>query len=105
MPRATAAEATADPTLHSHATGAGYVKHATPPVPPPTRNKTKAAPPKGTQDGTAHLLKSPCGNATAAFIWQATGQLWRPSAMGGLRLAYSVEYLSGHGWKYLRPVE
>lgn len=91
-------------TLHSFILKQGYFKHASPLS---TFGKSKktgngTAPPAGTKDETLHTLASPDGKAKLSFNWVAKEKAWERS--GGIRMAFTVDYLDHHGWSYIAPV-
>lgn len=88
-------------TKHSFAAGRGYWEHDTPPVihDGPALGADKCDPPQGTPDGGRHVLA--CGDARMEFIWIAGERAWH--RYGGLRLAFTAEYLAREGWTYVGP--
>jgi len=88
---------------HSFRPGLGYFDHtAPPPMPLVARGfGHECAPPAGTQDGSLHWLVSPGNGRQLQFAWVARERAWeRP---GGIRMAFTAEYLAAHGWRYVRP--
>ena len=88
-------------TRHSFAPGRGYWEHGGPPVihtgPAPA---PQCDPPLGIADGSRHFLAK--GGKRLPFTWVAAERAWaRP---GGLRMAFTAEYLTREGWKYAGPV-
>lgn len=87
-------------TRHSFAPGRGYWEHDSPPIiysgPAPA---PQCDPPPGTPDGGKHVLQF--GDAKVVFTWIAAERAWH--RYGGLRLAFSAEYLTRSGWKYVGP--
>lgn len=62
----------------------------------------RCIPPAGTQNDTWHALKSPNGSLLE-FRWLAADRAWWPRLQRGWRVAFPAEYLSSHGWQYVRP--
>lgn len=94
-------------THHQFVPGLGYLAHSGPPDLPPTAKGTmNCAPPAGTKDGSAHVMRPPYGAAEMTMLWVAGEQAWAPSTPGkGNRLAWPPAHLSRAGWEYVGPVD
>jgi len=64
--------------------------------------RTGATPKRSPPDGSRHLLATPGGAARFEFTWLAAHRAW--SRAGGIRHAFTAEYLGSHGWTYVGPV-
>ena len=96
----TRAQALKNPTTHSFAPGVGYAHHPRPPkTNPGTMPTGLCSPSAGTPDGSKHVLSSPGGGAKLEFTWVALHSAWARS--GGLRMAFTADYLSRAGWTYV----
>lgn len=100
-------EALAKRTHHQFVPGLGYLAHSGPPDLPATANGAKNCdPPKGTRDGSLHLIKPPNGGPSQAFTWIAAEKAWAPAIAGrGNRLAWPVDHLRRAGWEYQRAAK
>jgi len=92
-------------THHQLVPGLGYVAHAGPPdLPAGCDGKENCAPPRGTADGTIHLMRPPGGHPPLAMRWVAADQAWESlQPERGNRLAWPTSHLTKAGWAYLRP--
>lgn len=86
-------------TRHSFAPGRGYWEHDQPPI---LHNQgapvaQRCDPPAGTPDGTKHTLRF--GSVDLVFTWVASERAWHRH--GGLRLAFTADYLTREGWEYI----
>lgn len=85
-------------TTHSFAPGRGYWEHDTAPIihggPAPA---PQCDPPIGTPNASKHVLAR--GGAQLEFVWVAGERAWH--RYGGLRLAFTCEYLTREGWVYV----
>lgn len=88
-----------NPTGHAYFPSLGYLEMG--PLPMPKKNVAGGdARPSPKPDALSkHRLQSPHG-PEVVMTWLATGA-WEAS--GGKRMAFPVEYLSAHGWKYVGP--
>ena len=88
---------------HRFVRGIGYIKYASHPklYARVAGREQNCTPPIGTKDNTAHFLKIPGGGSTMVFTWIAKEQAWE--RLGGLRMAFTAEYLAHHGWMYAGP--
>ena len=96
-------KAMASPTTHYFRQGLGYFNLAEPPAMPTIRRggPDQCMPPKGTKNGSAHLLSPPNSIRLMEFSWVAKERAWM--RYGGIRMAFSAEYLAAHGWQYKQP--
>jgi hypothetical protein len=94
------AAALASMCTHSYQPGVGYLQHDTPPVihsgPAPA---PLCDPPAGTRNGSRHTLAY--GDKQMDFAWVEAERAW--ARHGGHRLAFTAEYLTREGWRYIGP--
>ena len=91
-------------TMHQFIPGVGYIEHgAHPEVPVGTNGGRNCLPPKGTADGTVHLLRSVQHNAAPIRMrWVAAEKAWASlKTATGNRLAWTTDHLSAAGWEYV----
>ncbi len=90
-------------TGHQFVPGIGYIAHQDEPdVPPHPAGGKNCAPPSVITDGSRHVLRH-AGGAEHVMRWVAAEKAWAPLRPGdGNRVAWSVDYLSRHGWEYVR---
>lgn len=103
------AEALKKQTGHQFVPGIGYIAHPEEPLGPdgkripahPNGNKN-CTPPASTADKSMHVLRH-AGGANHVMRWVAVEKAWSPLRPGdGNRMAWSIDYLSKHGWEYQR---
>jgi hypothetical protein len=92
----------AAPDQHALVAGQGYVYAGTLRT-PSTGVTGLCTPPNGTADGTVHLIAPPQGGPAQAFTWNATLKLWMTTSALSKRLGFPPDYLSRHGWSYVKP--
>lgn len=92
------------PTHHQLIRGLGYIVHAGPPdLPDGCDGKENCEPPKGTIDGTLHLMQPPGAHPPLTMIWNARERAWSSlNPERGNRLAWSPAHLSKAGWAYMQ---
>lgn len=87
-------------TTHSFHPAIGYLEHSHPPI---VHNGAAPAPqcdpPLGVRDGSRHMLAF--GDKQLSFTWVAAEQAW--ARAGGHRMAFTAEYLTREGWRYVGP--
>lgn len=90
-------------TTHQFLPGQGYFKVNA------LKNKVggptdKASPPQPVADKSEHVLQMPGGD-TKTMRWVATEGAWESTKPEpARRMAFTAEYLSSHGWKYVKAV-
>jgi hypothetical protein len=90
------------PDFHRLEAGVGYTRVGRLPM-PTTGSPSNCSPPDSALEGSVHLLRPPQSLDPRAFIWNKSKGLWLAFNSNSKRLGYSPEYLSRHGWAYLRP--
>lgn len=94
-------QAMTSPDTHLFMPGIGYVNMLTaPPLAAGARGKCN--PPSNVVDMSWHTLK-PAAGPDKTFQWVARNQAWLRVEIGALRIAFSPDYLSSHGWSYMGP--
>lgn len=59
-------------------------------------------PPAEVADGSWHALRRE-PSAAITFQWLSRNRVWFRIQIGARRLAFTPDYLSSHGWKYVGP--
>jgi hypothetical protein len=91
-------------TNHERIPGMGYLVHSGPPdLPADASGNQNCAPPAGTVDGSAHVLKPPGGAKPMRMVWIGAEKAWAHPAGKGNRLAWPTDHLMRAGWKYVGP--
>lgn len=98
--RSTPEAAMNSPTTHVLMEGGGYFRMSALPM-PKTGAPNLCDPPVQTADRSSHLLQSPQG-PTQSFVWHTNQRAWMAFDTRARRIGFLAEYLSRHGWKYLR---
>ena len=96
----TLAEASRAKTDHVLVFGKGYFRAASP-LRHGSISGSAAHPSILEADDSMHILKAPGGPAELVFKWVEKEKAWE--RRGGKRMAFKADYLSSHGWTYVRP--
>jgi len=92
-----------NPLAHRMRVGRGYVAMQPLEVPEDAKYPLdRCNPPPGSVDGSVHILASASG-VEREFQWIAPMRSWRTNAIDARRMGFKKEYLSAHGWSYVRP--